>query len=160
MHALPDGWPRISSTLYYQDPKTAIDWLCRAFGFEVRLVVETGEGKIAHSELVCGDGVIMVGTAGVRGHEQSPRSAGGNTQSLMMYVDDVDAHCQRARAHGARIATEPQISDYGDEYWTDRSYGAFDCEGHEWWFTQRVKTGNPAWSRVRNQRDLSRKHNA
>jgi uncharacterized glyoxalase superfamily protein PhnB len=153
MNALPDGWPRISSALYYQDPKAAIAWLCGAFGFEVRLVVETGGGGVAHSELVFGDGVIMVGTAGARPHAQSPRATGGNTQSLMVYVDDVEAHCQRARAYGARIVTEPKMSDYGDEYWSDRAYGAFDCEGHEWWFTQRVKTGNPAWSQVRNKRD-------
>lgn len=37
MRSTPAGWPRISTALYYQDPAKAIDWLCRAFGFEVRL---------------------------------------------------------------------------------------------------------------------------
>ncbi len=69
----------------------------------------------------------------------SPQTARGNTQNLMLFVDDVDAHCAHARAHGARIVDEPSLHDYGAEYWADRSYGAVDCGGHLWWFTQRVR---------------------
>jgi len=153
MHALPDGWPRISSSLYYEDPKAAIDWLCRAFGFEVRLLVETGNGAVAHSELVYGEGLVMVGDAKARPFYRSPRTVGGNTQSMMVYVDDVDAHYARAREHGAQIFQEPKVSDYGDDYWTDRTYGAADPEGHHWWFVQRLRTGDPAWSKVRDKRE-------
>ncbi len=69
-------------------------------------------------------------------------AAGGNTQTLMLYVDDVDAHCARARAAGAagdRIVAEPELHDYGAEHWADRSYGALDPEGHLWWVSQRVR---------------------
>ena len=151
MKALPDGWPRISSALVYDDPRAAIDWLCRVFDFELRLLVETGDGGIAHSQLVYGDAVIMV--AGPRAELQllSPRAAGGNTQSLMVHVDDIDAHCAKARAGGATISIEPKVSDYGPEYWTDRSYGAIDCGGHNWWFAQRIATGDPHWSQVRDK---------
>lgn len=154
MHALPDGWPRISSSIVYDDPRAAIDWLCKAFGFEIRLLVETGDGKLAHTELVYGDGVIMVAAASdARPHFRSPQKAGGNTQSLMVYVDDIDAHCARAVEHGAKLFQELKVSDYGDDYWSDRSYGAVDPEGHHWWFCQRIKTGDPNWSRVRNKVD-------
>jgi uncharacterized glyoxalase superfamily protein PhnB len=155
MRPTPDGWPRISSALVYDDPKAAIDWLCRAFGFELRLLVETGDGKVAHSELAYGEGVVMVASAGARPHLRSPRQAGGNTQSLMIYVDDVEAHCARAVAHGAKLSQELAVSDYGDEYWSDRSYGAVDPEGHHFWFSQRLTTGDPNWSRVRNKVDKS-----
>jgi len=57
----------------------------------------------------------------------------------MVFVDDVEAHFQRAKARGAKIVTEPKTSDYGEDYWTDRSYGAVDPEGHMWWFTQRLR---------------------
>ena len=57
----------------------------------------------------------------------------------MVFVDNADAHCAQARAAGARIVAEPEDHDYGDEYWTDRSYGAVDPEGHLWWFSQRVR---------------------
>jgi uncharacterized glyoxalase superfamily protein PhnB len=138
----PNGWPRISSSLFYEDPRAAIDWLGRAFGLEPRLVVEGDGGEIVHSELTLGDGVVMVGAAGKAPWTRSPRSqGGGNTQALFAYVDDLEAHCARARAAGAAIATEPRTSDYGDEYWSDRSYEAVDCEGHHWWFAERLATG-------------------
>lgn len=140
----PAGWPRISASVFYDDPARAIDWLCRAFGFEVRIKVEH-EGKIVHSELTYGEGVIMVGPASEKPNHpemkpRSPKSLGGaTTQAVMLYVDDVDSHCARARAAGAQVAPEPALHDYGAEYWADRSYGARDPEGHFWWFTQRVR---------------------
>ena len=74
--------------------------------------------------------------------QRSPRSLdGANTQSLCICVDDVDAHCARARSAGARITLEPEVHDYGDEYWADRVYEAEDPEGHRWFFMQRLKTG-------------------
>ena len=70
----------------------------------------------------------------------SPQSIEGrNTQSAMIYVDDVDGRCAHARATGASIVDEPADHDYGADYWADRSYGAVDPEGHLWWFTQRLR---------------------
>lgn len=147
MKPTPKGWPRLSSALFYDDASKAIDWLCEAFGFEVRLKVEGDSGTIVHSELTYGDdALIMVATARERPDMplmppgRSPASAGGvNTQSLMLFVDSADEHCARAKAAGAVIISEPQIHDYGPDYWADRSYGALDLEGHSWWFTQRVR---------------------
>ena len=77
---------------------------------------------------------------------RSPRSLGGaNTQTVCVFVDDAEAHCERARKAGAKIVDEPTTSDYGEDYWSDRSYRAEDPEGHQWWFMQRVATrGKPA----------------
>jgi uncharacterized glyoxalase superfamily protein PhnB len=145
---VPPGWPRISSSLYYDDPRAAIDWICRAFGFEVRLLVEGDDGSVEHSELGYGDGLIMV--AGVQKREKFPyvrspqQVGGGNTQNMMVYVDDAQAHCERARAAGAVIVREPETHDYGAEYWTDRGYECRDPGGHHWWFFQRLATGGEA----------------
>ncbi|MBM3516696.1 MAG: aminotransferase [Alphaproteobacteria bacterium] len=145
MKPTPAGWPRIASAVFYEDAGSAIDWLCRAFGFTVRLKVE-GEGdRIEHSELEYGEGLIMVGPSGEsaprpRQQCRSPRVLGGaNTQSLCVYVDDLDAHCAHARAAGAQIAQEPETHDYGADYWADRTYEAIDPEGHHWWFMHRVR---------------------
>ena len=139
----PDGWPRIVPAVFYDDAAAAIDWLRRAFGFVVRERVEDDRGRIVHSQLVLNGGVIMVGQAGLspeRPYVRSPRGVGGaNTQSLAVFVDDADAHCARARAAGAVIATEPATQDYGEGYWADRSYAAEDPEGHRWWFMQRLR---------------------
>jgi len=137
----PKGWPRISSSLVYENGAQAIDFLCKAFGFEVQLRIEGEGGRIEHSELVLGGGLIMVrDERAERPWRKSPkRFDGANTQTLCIYVDDADAHCERARAAGAKIATEPKTTDYGDDYWTDRSYEAIDLEGHHWWIMQRLR---------------------
>ena len=146
MKPAPSDWPRISSGVFYRDAGAAIDWLCGAFGFEVRLKVEGDGGRIEHSELTYGDGLIMVGQENPQAQKQwkrvlrSPASLQGmGTQTLMIFVDDADAHCEHARARGARIVEEPATHDYGKEYWADRSYGALDPEGHLWWITQRLR---------------------
>lgn len=146
MKTPPKGWPRISSSVFYDDAAAAIDWICRVFGFEVRLRIEGEAGRIEHSELVFGDGLIMVSSAGGKAERPvpvpgaSPRAVqGNNTQMLCIFVDDVDAHCAHARASGARIIDEPSTQDYGDDYWSDRSYRAEDLEGHHWWFMQRMR---------------------
>jgi uncharacterized glyoxalase superfamily protein PhnB len=147
MNPAPSNFPRLTSGVVYQDAAKAIDWLCEAFGFELRLKVEAEPGQVVHSELTYGEGVIMVSPEKPdapdrpwQARMRSPRSLGGmSTQSIMIYVDDVDAHCARARAKGAVIIDEPSIHDYGDEYWSDRSYGAIDLEGHVWWISQRLQ---------------------
>jgi uncharacterized glyoxalase superfamily protein PhnB len=140
MNPPPKNFPRISSGLYYEDAKAAIDWLCKAFGFEVQLKVEGDDGSIEHSELVYGGGLIMASSPRPKfPFMKTPKQAGGNTQNLMVYVDDVAAHCERARSAGAKIVTEIETHDYGDDYWADRSYEAEDIGGHHWWFSQRMK---------------------
>lgn len=146
----PAGWPRMSSAIFYTDARAAIDWLCRAFGFEVRLLVEGEGGSIEHCELSFAGGVLMVGQEGHQSRPEhsrmvSPRSTGGrNTQLLAVFVDDVDAHCARARAAGAEIFREPETSDYGAEYAVDRTYGAADPDGHMWFFMQRLRDPPPS----------------
>jgi uncharacterized glyoxalase superfamily protein PhnB len=110
MKNTPAGWPRIAVAIFYDDALRAIDWLCRAFGFEVRLKVLTEAGRVQHSELLYGEGVIMVGQAGKAADHgritRSPQSLGGaNTQAVMVYVDDVDLHCARAQQAPASITS-------------------------------------------------------
>jgi uncharacterized glyoxalase superfamily protein PhnB len=146
MKPTPKDWPRMSSSIVYQDAAAAIDWLCDAFGFAVRLKVEGDQGQIEHSELTYGEGLIMVAQETPQSPRpwkstmRSPKSLGGAaTQSIMFFVDDAEAHCAHARARGARIVEELATHDYGADYWSDRSYGALDPEGHVWWITQRLR---------------------
>jgi uncharacterized glyoxalase superfamily protein PhnB len=132
----------MSASLFYDDPIAAIDWLVRAFGFEVRLKVETPDGVLEHSELTFGDAVLMIGR--VKDGARSPRSAGGYTGALFLYVDDADAHAAQAIAAGATITRPVADDDYGADHWADRGYGCTDLEGHLWHFAHRVR--NPPTS--------------
>jgi len=126
----PEGMPRITPYVYYKDVKGAIAWLTNAFGFEKRgEIIEVGAA--AHGEMTFNDGVIMMGTAGGNGcgNNMSPKDAGAVTMSLFIYVDDVDAHYEHAKASGAQIVCEPM-----DMFWGDRMYNVLDIEGQSWSF--------------------------
>ncbi len=132
-HAKPRrGGAAIIPGLRYVDAPAAIAWLCSAFGFERRLVVPGEEGRIAHAELVFGDSMIMLGSGHRGGYDRllvHPAIAGGVTQALYVVVDDVDAHCARARAAGAEVVMEPVDQEYGG-----RLYSCLDPERHLWNF--------------------------
>ena len=130
-----DTTATVVSSLRYQDAPKAIDWLCRAFGFERHLVVP-GEGDtIAHAQLTFGRGMIMLGSSGAHGGGfdelvKAPGEVGGvGTHSLYVIVDDADSHLARARAAGAEIVLGIEDKDYGG-----RGYTCRDLEGHVWSF--------------------------
>lgn len=146
MKPTPPGWPRLSSALFCENAREAIAWYQRAFGFEVVIVVDAPDGSVMHSELRYGEAIVMVSEGNAARDERfgvlgrSPNAVEGvNTQTLFLYVDDVDAHCAQARAAGARVTYELTNNDYGADYWCDRSYGCVDPDGHLWWFSQRLR---------------------
>jgi len=118
--------------LLYEDAAGAVDFLSRAFGFEETVRQGSPDGRVDHAEMRLGDGEIHLGQP----HEPtSPRRLGGTAVELYVYVADVDAHCERARAAGVEIVDEPADQAYGD-----RRYHALDPEGHSWYFAQRLSS--------------------
>ena len=122
------------SALFYQDPKAALAWLEKAFGFELVMLLEDADGNVAHSQMEFGDSYVMIGQEWSADHK-SPKSVGGkNTQTVHVQIDsDVDAHFARAKAAGAEIMAEPETQFYGD-----RTYRCRDPEGHIWTVSQTV----------------------
>ena len=127
--------PSFGSAVFYRDPRAALDWLEKAFGFERSMVITDKDGRLAHSEMKFGDGYLMVGSEWAD-FVASPASVGGkNTQSIHVQLQDgIDTHCERARAAGAAILMEP-----ADQFYGDRIYRARDLEGHVWNFAQTVR---------------------
>ena len=136
---------RITPSLSYEDVGTAVPWLERAFGFreDPSERYTDDDGRVTHAELEFGGSRIMLGWPGAE--YQSPRhhaeTCGAAKRWLALpytidgvhvWVDDVDAHCERARAAGATILREPDTQPYG------RLYNAADIEGHRWMFMQAV----------------------
>jgi uncharacterized glyoxalase superfamily protein PhnB len=110
--------------LYYPDVRRAVDWLRAAFGFTERLRI----GESHRAQLRVGDGDVIV--ADVR-HDQVPPRPGEVTHSVVVRVIDANAHCERARNHGARILTGPTDWEYGE-----RQFTAEDLAGHRWTFSE------------------------
>ena len=130
----PKGVPRLAPHLFYNDVGAALDWLEKAFGFKVRNRIVDKTGVVVHGELEIADALVMLGLTAEHAHWESPLSFGGKaTQRLFIYIEDVDAHFQRARAAGAYIHMEPT-----DQWHGDRVYEAVDPEGHRWKFAQPI----------------------
>jgi uncharacterized glyoxalase superfamily protein PhnB len=122
---------RIAPYLLYEDGAAAIEFLTNAFGFEEQIRMEDG-GVVNHAELGLGDDKIMLGQPGE--DYRSPKNAGHYSALVHVYVDDVDAHFERAKAAGAEIVMEPTDQEYGD-----RRYDAKDREGHFWSFASPLR---------------------
>jgi len=135
------GPPQIIPMIAYEDAATAIDWLQRAFGFHELNRMTEKDGTISHAEMEFADGQIFLATP--TPDYQSPRnhrehcaaarkwsSVPWVIDGLLVHVDDVDAHFQRAKAAGATMLSDLLDQPYG------RLYRAEDLEGHRWMFLQ------------------------
>lgn len=110
--------------LYYENVPQAIEWLNGAFGFTERLRTPPDpDGSIHLAQLNVGEGSVMLRT------DEGKRSP----SSILVRIEDVDAHCERARAYGARIVGEPKTAEFGE-----RQYSAEDLAGNRWTFSQTV----------------------
>jgi len=121
--------PTVIPVIAYPDVNQAAAWLCEAFGFRVRLRI--GNHRV---QLHVGDGAVIVREM----HPNEVNGLLGMSQSVMIRVEDADAHCKRARDHGARITQEPATYPYGE-----RQYHAVDIAGRSWSFSQSVADVHP-----------------
>jgi uncharacterized glyoxalase superfamily protein PhnB/drug/metabolite transporter (DMT)-like permease len=132
----PEGFPRITPYLLYEDCEAALEFLAKAFGFTEDLRVPGPDGKVTHAEMRLQDGVIMMGHPGP--DYQNPSRHGHVNATIYVYVDDVDKHYEQAKAEGAKIIFEPK-----DQFYGDRSYMAEDPQGQQWGFATNIKDFDP-----------------
>jgi uncharacterized glyoxalase superfamily protein PhnB len=131
---------QVIPVLIYPDVRAAVEWLGAAFGFVERVQI----GEDHRAQLRFGDGAVIVGD--VRRDRRPPRE-GEATHQVMVRVDDANAHCERARTHGATILMEPTDFEYGE-----RQYSAADLAGHQWTFTETLADVDPAdWGGILKQ---------
>ena len=133
--------------LAYPDVGEAIDWLCDAFGFSLRLRIgnhraqlNVGDGAVVLTEQRGGDGEDSSSVAELQ--------AGRIFQhSVMVRVDDIDGHHEQAKQRGARILRQPTDYPYGE-----RQYTAEDLVGRCWTFSQSIADVAPEeWGGTRGQ---------
>jgi uncharacterized glyoxalase superfamily protein PhnB len=115
--------------LAYPDVNQAAAWLCDAFGFSVRLRI--GDHRV---QLNVGDGAVTVREM----RQAEDNAALGVGCSITVRIQDIDAHCTRARDHGARITQDPVTHMYGE-----RQYNAIDFAGYSWTFSESVADVHP-----------------
>jgi predicted enzyme related to lactoylglutathione lyase len=120
----------------YRDLSDAIVWLARALGFREHYRYGEPDGAISGAQVYLGSAWLMLKR--VRG-KLSPAQLGYGTQSLTVFIEDVEAHFARAESAGAKILEEPHETVYGEF-----QYAAEDLDGHHWLFSRHAKDLSPA----------------
>ena len=136
-------YPDVIPMIAYEDGPKAMDWLSSAFGFRERARMLGEDGRLSHGEMEAGHGVIMLATP--TPDYQAPRRHRAECEpaqrwstvpyivdGVLVYVDDVNAHYQRAKQRGATILSDVEADEPG------KRYRAEDVEGHRWMFMERV----------------------
>jgi uncharacterized glyoxalase superfamily protein PhnB len=112
----------------YDDVERAVDWLCDTFGF-----TELWRAGGHRARLAFGNGVVILADADPQYGRTAPGRDGARSHAVMVKVDDVDAHHERARQRGAVVLSPPTDYPYGE-----RQYSAQDLAGHRWTFTEAI----------------------
>jgi uncharacterized glyoxalase superfamily protein PhnB len=135
-------YPAVIPMIAYENGPAAMDWLSRAFGFRERARMTAPDGRLSHGEMDTGGGMIMLATPsphyhGPKRHREECEPARQWSEvpyiidGVLVYVDDVAAHFERAKAAGATILSAPEEASEG------KRYRAEDLEGHRWMFIER-----------------------
>ena len=134
----PADMAQIVPYLYYADAGAAIEFMEKAFGFEIVSAFRGPDGTVLTAKVRTGSGVILVGPGmvpfGTRGVEE-PDFVSSMTY---VYVEDVESHYARAKAAGAQIRAEPHAHFGGD-----RIYTASDPGGQRWTFAEPLEEPQP-----------------
>jgi uncharacterized glyoxalase superfamily protein PhnB len=127
--------PSLAPYLFYEDVAGAARFLQDAFGFTLGFTSPDPDGGLAHAQLAHGTARIMLGHAGGGGLNLVKKASAlpALHAAVYVFVEDVDAHCKRARAAGANVVLPP-----ADQPWGDRMYCATDLEGQFWMFANRL----------------------
>src|SRR5256885_2653735 len=137
-----ERYPAVIPMIAYEDGPAAMDWLAHAFGFRERARMLGEDGRLSHGEMEAGDGMIMLATPsphyhGPKHHRDECAAAQRWSEvpyiidGVLVYVDDVDAHSEQAKAAGANLLSPVEDSREGKRYRVE------DLEGHRWMFMEK-----------------------
>ena len=135
---IPDGYRTATPYLILKGAAEAIEFYKRAFGASELLRMADPNGRVGHAEIRIGDSVIMLADEHPEMGHRGPRSLGGSSVSIMLYLPDVDAVFERALKAGARAQRPVQNQFYGD-----RSGTLEDPFGHVWTIATHVEDVPP-----------------
>lgn len=134
----PPGFTTVTPYLYVRGAAAAIDFYKKAFGAEERFRMPKADGGVSHAEIKIGNSVIMMADEHPEIDALGPKSRGGPTSSIMLYVEDVDKRFEQAVAAGATVVSPVENKFYGDRMGT-----VTDPFGHCWHIATVVEDVSP-----------------
>ena len=136
---IPEGYPRVTPYLSIDGASAAIDFYTKVLGAEERMRMPAPGGKVGHAEIAIGDSVIMLADEFPEMEFRSPKSVGGTSVTIHVYVEDVDAVFERALKEGAT-----SVRAVEDQFYGDRSGQFDDPFGHRWNIASHVEDVPPS----------------
>lgn len=136
---VPEAYRSVTPYLCVDGAAAAIDFYKRAFAAEELFRLAMPDGRVGHAELRIGDTPVMLADACEEGPSRSPRTLGGTSVGLHLYVEDVDAVFQRTVEAGARV-----IRPLQDQFYGDRTGTVEDPYGHVWFLASHREDLLPA----------------
>lgn len=130
----PEGYHMVTPYLSIQGAAEAVEFYKRAFDAVEVYRLDTPTGEIGHAELRIGDSVIMLADEGDEVTFRSPRTLGGSSVGLHIYVEDVDYKFVQAVNAGAKVIRPVQ-----DQFYGDRTGTLEDPFGHTWFLATHVE---------------------
>ncbi len=124
---IPEGYHSITPYLVVDGATRAIDFYQRAFGAKKIMQMNGPDGKIAHAELKIGDSILMLADEMPGSDVRTPKSLGGSSVGIFLYVENVDKVFSQAQSAGAKVQSPP-----ADMFWGDRYGKLTDPFGHSW----------------------------
>jgi uncharacterized glyoxalase superfamily protein PhnB len=117
----------------YKDVPGAITWLTANFGFTEHFHYGA---PISGAQMRLGNAFVMINSEAPK--RRSPSELGFGTQSLTIFIEDVDAHYAHTLAAGSNVVEELNETGYGK-----RQYAVRDLEGHHWLFASHARDVSP-----------------
>jgi PhnB protein len=135
---IPDDYPPLSPYLAIDGAAEAIEFYTKAFGAVERMRLAAPGGRIGHAEIQIGDALVMLADEHPEHNFRGPKTLGGSSVTLHMYVENVDAFCERAVNAGATL-----VRPLADQFYGDRSGQLRDPYGHVWSVATHIEDVTP-----------------
>jgi PhnB protein len=152
---IPQGYHSVTPYLFIKGAASAIDYYKKVFGAEERVRMPGPDGRVMHAELQIGDSIVMLADENLQIGAKSPKTIGGTSCSLHVYVQDVDTIAQKAVDAGAHLVRPVQNQFYGD-----RSGTLIDPFGHMWSVATHIEEVSPEEMKKRMDKAMSQSANA
>lgn len=124
------------AALVCADIPAAVTFLTNVFGLGPGDTTTAPDGTVVHGEIEVGSGTVWLHPESDTFAMVAPSTHGHTTASMVVLVDDVDAHHAHAVSQGAEVRYAPIDQPYGY-----REYSALDSEGHLWSFMKPLAPG-------------------
>jgi PhnB protein len=131
---IPENYPRVSVCLRVGHAAEALQYYCDVFGGKVRMRLDMPDGRIGHSEIQIGKGLIMVSDEYPEMNMVGPITVGSVCSTIQIYVKDVDITVAKAVKAGGKL-----LRPVRDEFYGDRSATLEDPFGHVWMIQTHVE---------------------